>query len=151
MAFCKNITSLWFARRITKGEAVAANGGVMSGVDITAAVNAVFVAAPEQSSTRSSLTGKQKGAAFLAALPTPWTTLLVPARAACQAAVVAAGAATEAADAASAAAVADRQPPAAPSVAAAAAVMAASVDVDSMSSAEKRALLEKPGVSMGGE
>ena len=99
----------------------------------------------------SSLAGKQQGATFLAALSHPWTTLLVPARAACQAAVVAAGAAREAADAAAAAAVADHQPPAAPSVVAASAVTAASVDVDSMSSAEKRALLAKLGVSMGDE
>jgi len=52
---------------------VAAKGGVMSGVDITTAVRTVFVAAPEEPFTRSSLTGKQKGATFLAALPTPWT------------------------------------------------------------------------------
>jgi hypothetical protein len=136
---------------ITKAEAVAAKGGVMSGIDITAAVHAVFVAAPEQSCTRSSLSSKAQGATFLAALSHPWTTLLVPARATCQAAVVASGAATEAADAAAAAAVADHQPPAAPSVVAAAAVTAASVDVDSMSSAEKRALLAKLGVSMGDE
>ena len=109
----------------------------MSGVDITAVVHTVFVATPEKQYTRSSLVGKQQGATFLAALPTPWTALLVPARAACQAAVVAAAA--------------DHQPPAAPSVVAAAAVTAASVDVDSMSSAEKRALLAKLGVSMGGE
>ena len=64
---------------------------------------------------------------------------------------MAAGAAREAADAAAAAAVADHQPPAAPSVVAAAAVTAASVDVDFMSSAEKRALLAKLGVSMGDE
>ena len=121
----------------------------MSGVDITAAVHDE---APEQSCTRSSLSSKAQGATFLAALPTPWTALLVPARAACQAAVVAAAAATVAADAAAAAAVADHQPPAAPSsVVAAAAVTAASVDVDSMSSAEKRALLTKLGVSMGDE
>ena len=136
---------------ITKAEAVAAKGGAMSGVDITAVVHTVFVATPEKQYTRSSLVGKQQGATFLAALPTPWTALLVPARAACQAAVVAAAAATVAAGAAAAAAVADHQPPAAPSVVAAAAVTAASVDVDSMSSAEKRALLAKLGVSMGGE
>jgi len=123
----------------------------MSGVDITAVVHAVFVATPEKQCTRSSLVGKQQGATFLAALPTPWTALLVPARAACQAAVVAGAAATVAAGAAAAAAVADHQPPAAPLVVAAAAVTAASVDVDSMSSAEKRALLEKLGVSMSGE
>ena len=136
---------------ITKAEAVAAKGGVMSGADITVAVHAAFVAVPGQTFTRSSLAGKQQGATFLAALPTPWTTLLVPPRAACQAAVVAAGAAAEAAAAAAASAVADHQPPAAPSVVAASAVTAASVDVDSMSSAEKRALLAKPGVSMGDE
>ena len=123
----------------------------MSDIDITAAVHAVFVAAPEQPCTRTSLSSKAQGATFLAALSPPWTTLLAPARAACQAAVVAAGAATEAADAAAAAAVADHQPPAAPSVVADGAVTAAAVDVASMSSAEKRALLEKPGVSMGGE
>ena len=140
---------------ITKAEAVdvavAAKGGTISGADIAAAVRAVFIATPEQQCTRSSLVGKQQGATFLAALPTSWTTLLVPARAACQVAVVAAGAAREAADAAAAAPVADHQPPAAPSVVAAAAVTAASVDVDSMSSAEKRALLAKLGVSMGDE
>ena len=134
---------------ITKAEAVAAKGGVMSGIDITAAVHTVFVAAPDQS--RTSLSSKAQGATFLAALSHPWTTLLVPARAARQAAIVAAGAAREAADAADAAAVADHQPPAAPSVVAASAVTAASVDVDSMSSAEKRALLAKLGVSMGDE
>jgi len=100
---------------ITKAEAVAAKGGAMSGVDITAVVHTVFVATPEKQYTRSSLVGKQQGATFLAALPTPWTALLVPARAACQAAVVAAAAATVAAGAAAAAAVADHQPPAAPS------------------------------------
>ena len=89
--------------------------------------------------------GKQQGTAFLAALPAPWTTLLAPARAACQAAVVAAGTAKEAADAAAAAAVADHQPPAAPSVVAAGAVTAATVDVASMSSAERRELLAKLG------
>jgi hypothetical protein len=136
---------------ITNADAVAAMGRTMNGDDIKTAVHAVFVAAPEQQCTRSSITGKQQGATFLAALPTPWTTLLVPARAACQAAVVAAGAAAEAAAAAAAAAVADHQPPAAPSVVAASAVTAASVDVDSMSSAEKRALLAKLGVSMGDE
>ena len=115
------------------------------------AVHAAFIAVPEQTCTRSGLVGKQQGVTFLAALPTPWTTLLAPAHAACQAAVVAAGAAREAADAAAAAAVADQLPPAAPSVVAAAAVTAASVDVESMSSAEKRALLAKLGVSMGGE
>ena len=123
----------------------------MSGADITAVIHAVFVAAPEQPCTRPSLAGKQQGATFLAALPTSWSTLLAPARAACQAAVVAAGAAREAAVAAAAAAVADHQPPTAPSVVAAAAVTATSVDVDSMSSAGKRALLAKLGVSMGGE
>jgi len=136
---------------ITKAEAVAAKGGAMSGVDITAVVHTVFVATPEQQCTRSSLVGKQQGATFLAALPTPWTALLVPARAACQAAVVAGAAATVAAGAAAAAAVADHQPPAAPSVVAAVAVTAGSVDVDFMSSAEKRTLLAKLGVSMGGE
>ena len=82
----------------------------MSGADITAVIHAVFVAAPEQPCTRSSPVGKQQGATFLATLPTPWATLLAPARAACQAAVVAAGTAKEAADAAAAAAVADHQP-----------------------------------------
>ena len=123
----------------------------MSGADITAVIHAIFVAAPEQSCTRSSLVGKQQGAAFIAALPAPWATLLAPARAACQAAVVAAGAAREAADAAAAAAVADHQPPAAPSVVAAGAVTAAAVDVASMSSAERRELLAKLGGFMGDE
>ena len=50
----------------------------MSGADITAVIHAIFVAAPEQSCTRPSLVGKQQGAAFLAALPAPWTTLLAP-------------------------------------------------------------------------
>jgi hypothetical protein len=136
---------------ITKAEVVAAKVGVMSGADIAAAVHAVFVATPEQQCTRSSLVGKQQGATFLAALPTPWTALLVPARAACQAAVVAAGAAREAADAAAAAAVADHQPPAAPSVVAAVAVTAAAVDVASMSPAERRELLAKLGGFMGDE
>ena len=82
----------------------------MSGADSTVAVHAAFVAVPEQTCTRPGLAGKQQGATFLAALPTPWTTLLAPARAACQAAVVAAGTAREAADAAAAAAVVDHQP-----------------------------------------
>ena len=56
---------------ITKAEAVAAKGGVMSGADITVAVHAVFIAVPGQTCTRSSLAGKQQGAAFLAALPAP--------------------------------------------------------------------------------
>ena len=114
---------------ITKAEAVAAKGGVMSGIDITAAVHTVFVAAPDQS--RTSLSSKAQGATFLAALSAPWATLLPLARAACQAAVVAAAAATEAAKAAAVAAVADHQPPAAPSVVAAGALTAAAVDVDS--------------------
>ena len=113
-------------------EVAAAKGGVLSGADISVAVHAAFVAVPGQTCTRSSLVGKQQGAAFLAALPAPWTTLLAPARAACQAAVVAAGTARQAADAAAAAAVADHQPPAAPSVVAAGAVTAATVDVASM-------------------
>ena len=116
----------------------------MSGADITAVIHAIFVAAPEQSCTRSSLVGKQQGAAFLAALPAPWTTLLPPARVACQAA-------TDAAIAAAAAAVADHNPPAAPSVVAAGAVTAAAVDVASMSSAERRELLAKLGGFMGDE
>ena len=123
----------------------------MSGADITAVIHALFVAAPGQSCTRSGPVGKQQGAAFLAALPAPWTTLLPPARVACQAAAAAAAAATDAAIAAAAAAVADHQPPAAPSVVAAGAVTAAAVDVASMSSAERRGLLAKLGVSMGGE
>ena len=135
----------------TKAEAAAAKEGAMSGADITAVIHAIFVAAPEQPYTRSSLVGKQQGAAFLAALPAPWTTLLPPARVACQAAVVAAGTAREAADAAAAAAVADHQSPAAPSVVAAGAVTAAAVDVASMSSAERRELLAKLGGFMGDE
>jgi len=136
----------------TKAEAAAAKGGAMSGADITAVIHAIFVAAPEQPCTRSSLVGKQQGAAFLAALPAPWTTLLAPARVACQAAAAAAAAATDAAEAAAAAAaVADHQPPAAPSVVAAGAVTAAAVDVASMSSAERRELLAKLGGFMGDE
>ena len=92
---------------ITKAEAVAAKGGVMSGADITVAVHAVFIAVPGQTCTRSSLAGKQQGAAFLPALPAPWTALLPPARVACQAAAAASAAATDAAEAAAAAAVAD--------------------------------------------
>ena len=135
----------------TKAEAVAAKGGVMSDADITVAVHAAFIAVPGQTCTRSSLAGKQQGAAFLAALPAPWTTLLPPARVACQAAAAAAAAATDAAEAAAAAAVADHQPPAAPSVVAAGAVTAAAVDVASMSSAERRELLAKLGGFMGDE
>ena len=124
----------------------------MSGADITAVIHAIFVAAPEKPCTRSSLVGKQQGTAFLAALPAPWTTLLPPARVACQAAAAAAAAATDAAEAAAAAAaVADHQPPAAPSVVAAGAVTAAAVDVASMSSAERRELLAKLGGFMGDE
>ena len=104
----------------------------MSGADITAVIHAIFVAAPEQPCTRSSLVGKQQGATFLAALPAPWATLLPPARVACQAAAAAAAAATDAAEAAAAAAaVADHQPPAAPLVVADGAVTAATVDVAS--------------------
>ena len=96
--------------------------------------------------------GKQQGTAFLAALPAPWTTLLPPARVACQAAAAAAAAATDAVEAAAAAAaVADHQPPAAPSVVDAWAVTAAAVDVASMSSAERRELLAKLGGFMGDE
>ena len=124
---------------ITKAEAAPAKRGALSGAGITVAVHAAFVAVPGQTCTRSSLAGKQQGAAFLAALPAPWTTLLPPARVACQAAAAAAAAATDAAEAAAAAAMADHQPPAAPLVVAAGAVTAASVDVDSMSSAGKRA------------
>ena len=136
---------------ITKAEAVAAKGGVMSGTDTTVAVHAVFIAVPGQTCTRPSLVGKQQGATFLAALPAPWTTLLPPARVACQAAAAAAAAATDAAIAAAAAAVADHNPPAAPSVVAAGAVTAAAVDVASMSSAERRELLAKLGGFMGDE
>jgi len=132
-------------------EAVAAKGGVMSSAGITVAVRAVFIAVPGQTCTRPGLVGKQQGATFFAAPPTPLTTLLAPARVACQAAVVAAGTAKEAADAAAAAAVADHQPPAAPSVVAAGAVTAAAVDVASMSSAERRELLAKLGGFMGDE
>ena len=121
----------------------------MSGADDTVAVHAAFVAVPGQTCTRSSPAGKQQGATFPAALPAPWTTLLAPARAACEAAVVAATAATEAADAAAAAAAADHRPPAAPSVVAAGAVTA--VDVASMSSAERRELLAKLGGTMADE
>ena len=135
----------------TKAEAAAAKGGAMSGADITAVIHAIFVAAPEQSCTRPSLVGKQQGAAFLAALPAPWTTLLPPARVACQAAAAAAAAATDAAIAAAAAAVVDHQPPAAPKVVAAGAVTAAAVDVASMSSAERRELPTKLGGFMGDE
>ena len=81
---------------ITKAKVAAAKGGVLSGADITVAVHAVFIAVLGQTCTRSSLAGKQQGAAFLAALPTPWTTLLPPARVACQAAAAAAAAATDA-------------------------------------------------------
>lgn len=136
---------------IAKAEVVAAKGGDMSGADISLAIHAVFVAIPEQSCTRSSLVGKQAGAKFLAELPAPWATLLPPARAACQAAAVAAAAATEAAKAAVAAAVTDHQPPAAPSVVATGAVTAAAVDVASMTSSERRALLAKLGNFMGVE
>ena len=55
---------------------------------------------------------------FLAALTTPWTALLAPARVACTAAIAAAATAVAAADAAAIAAEADHQPPTAPSVAA---------------------------------
>ena len=123
----------------------------MSGAGITVAVHAAFVAVPEQTCTRSSLADKQQGAAFLAALPAPWATLLPPARVAWQAAAAAAAAATDAAEAAAAAAVADHQPPAAPSVVAAGAVTAATVDVASMSSVERRELLAKLGGAMGDE
>ena len=135
---------------ITKAEAVAAKVGGLSGADTNVAVHAVFVAVPEQTCTRSSLVGKAQGSAFLAALGFPWPALLAPARLACQAAAVAAAAATEAAEAVAAAAVADHQPPAAPSVVAAGAV-AAAVDVASMSSAQKRALLAKLGGFMDDE
>ena len=121
----------------------------MSGTDTTVAVHAVFIAVPGQTCTRSSLAGKQQGAAFVAALPVPWAALLPPARVACQAA--AAAAATDATEAAAAAAVADHNPPAAPSVVAAGAVTAAAVDVTSMSSAERRELLAKLGGFMGDE
>ena len=112
----------------------------MSGADSTAAVHAAFIAVPEETCTRSSPARKQQGATFPAALPAPWTTLLAPARVACQAEAAAA-----------AAAVADHQPPAAPSVVAAGAVTAATVDVATMSSAERRGLLAKLGGAMGDE
>ena len=136
---------------ITKAEVAAAKGDVLSGADISVAVRAALVAVPGQTCTRSSLVGKQQGAAFLAALPAPWATLRPPARVAWQAAAAAAAAATDAAEAAAAAAVADHQPPAAPSVVAAGAVTAAAVDVASMSSAERRELLAKLGGFMGDE
>jgi len=100
---------------------------------------------------RGQVASKAQGSAFLAALGFPWPALLAPARLACQAAAVAAAAATEAAAAVAAAAVADHQPPAAPSVVAAGAVAAAAVDVASMSSTEKRALLAKLGGFMDDE
>ena len=107
------------------------------------AVRAVFVAAPEQSCTRTSLSSKAQGLAFLTALSAPWATLLPPARAACQAAIVAAAAAMEAADAAVAAAAADHQPSAAPTVVATGAATAAAANFGAMSEAEKRALLAR--------
>jgi hypothetical protein len=133
---------------IAAAEAVAAKGGTLSGADITAVIHAVFVVAPEQPCTRSSLAGKAKGLEFLAALPTPWAALLVPARAACVAASEAATAAKGAAAAAIVAAVADHQPPAAPSVVATGATTAAGVDLAAMSEADKRALLAQLHASM---
>ena len=132
---------------IPKAEVVAVKVGAMSGADIAAAVHATFVAPPEKQCIRSSFVGKQQGATFLATLPTPWTTLLVPARAACQVLVVAAGAAREAAAAAAAPAVVDHKPPAAPSVVVAGAVTAAAVDVAFINLAERRKLLAKHGAS----
>jgi hypothetical protein len=138
---------------LTKADVVAAKTGDMSGADITAAIHAVFVAVPEQPCTRSSLSSKAQGLAFLTALSAPWANLLAPARGACTAAIAAATAAVAAASAAAVAAVADNQPPAAPSVVAAGAVTAADVDVGAMSAAEKRTLLARllgPG-GMGDE
>ena len=117
----------------------------MSGADITAAIHAVFVAVPEQPCTRSSLSSKAQGLAFLTALSAPWANLLAPARGACTAAIGrhCSGGSRLAASAAAAAAVADNQPPAAPSVVTAWAVTAADVDVGAMSAAEKRTLLTR--------
>ena len=151
MAAAKALAKAEADLAVIKAEAVAAKVGGLSGADTNVAVHAVFVAVPEQTCTRSSLVGKAQGSAFLAALGFPWPALLAPARLACQAAAVAAAAATEAAEAVAAAAVADHQPPAAPSVVAAGAVAAAAVDVASMSSAEKRALLAKLGGFMDDE
>jgi hypothetical protein len=120
----------------------------MSGADITAAVHAAFVAVPDQPCVRSSIGAKAQGAAFLAALPSPWTTLLAPARVACTAALVAAAVAVSDAAAAALAAVADNQPPAAPVFVATGGATAAAVDVDAMSAAEQRALLAKLGAAM---
>ena len=43
----------------------------MTGAGITVAVHAAFVAVPGQTCTQPGLVGKQQGATFLAALPTP--------------------------------------------------------------------------------
>ena len=120
--------------------------GVLNGKSTDLAVHAAFIAVPDQLCKRTSLGGKEKGRVFLAALTTPWTALLAPARAACTAAIAAAATAVAAADAAAIAAEADHQPPTAPSVAATGA--AVTVDVDAMSKADQRALLAKLTLAM---
>ena len=52
----------------------------MNGDDIQTAVHAVFIAAPGQAFTRTSIKDKAQGLTFLSALPAAWITLLAPAR-----------------------------------------------------------------------
>jgi hypothetical protein len=132
---------------VVEAEAVAAQGKAdkdLSGTGITKAIKLVYVAKPEeQTCTRSSIKGKAAGITFLASLPSPWTSLLVPARALSTTAHGAATAAISAATAAEVAAFTDNQPPAPPSVVASGATTAAAIDVGAMSEAERRELMKK--------
>ena len=112
----------------------------MSGIELDIAIKFVYVAKPEQPTTRTGIKGKAVQANFLSNMVPSWTSLFAGARLACAAAATAASTALAEAEAAETAAIADNQPPAPPSVAPGA-VTAAGVDVTSMSDAEKRALL----------
>ena len=132
---------------MVEAEAVAAQGKAdkdLSGADITKGIKLVYVAKPEEQTCK----GKAAGITFLASLPSPWTSLLVPAHALSTTAHGAATAAISAATAAEVAAFTDNQPPASPSVVASGATTAAAIDVGAMSEAERRELMKKPTDSM---
>ena len=122
------------------GEAHRGDPKSMSGIELDIAIKFVYVAKPEQPTTRTGIKGKAVQANFLSNMVPSWTSLLADARLACAAAVTAASTALAEAEAAETAAIADNQPPAPPS-GTPWAVTAAGVDVKSMSDAEKRALL----------
>jgi len=116
----------------------------MSDAELTTAIKFVYVAVPAQPVVRTSFKCKAEKAAFLGSLSSCWSLLLPGVRLACDAASAAASTAMAEAIAAETAALVENAPPEAPTVAPAPrAVTAAAVDVQSMTAAEKRALLAK--------